>query len=134
MEFRVINETGRRVPAVRWALLFQRVQHGERAKPATSVALVLTTPRRMGSLNRLYHSGSGPTDVLAFPAPLHAVADGSGDVVICPAVLRQRFPKASLAALLQHRFVHALLHLHGYQHGSDRAARQMEARTKTYLT
>lgn len=133
MEFRVLNETGRRQPAVRWALLFQRVQRGERAAQSTSVALVLTTPRRMGSLNRQYHSGSGPTDVLAFPAPQHRGADGSGDVVICPAVLRRRFPQASLAPLLQHRFVHALLHLHGYQHGSARAAERMEARTQIYL-
>lgn len=133
MEFRVINETGRRVPAVRWVLLFERVQRGERAGPTTSVALVLTTPRRMGSLNRQYHSGSGPTDVLAFPAPQHRGADGSGDIVICPAVLRKRFPQESLPALLRHRFVHALLHLHGYQHGSARAAERMETRTQTYL-
>ncbi len=134
MEFRVINETGTRLPAVRWALLFRRVQRGERAGSATSVALVLTTPRRIAGLNRAYHHGRGPTDVLAFPAPQQRTADGSGDIIICPAVLRKRFPRQALGALLQHRFVHALLHLHGHQHRSDRAAARMEARTQTYLT
>lgn len=133
MEFRVINETGQRLPAIRWALLFRRVQRAEGAGSATSVALVLTTARRIGALNRQYHHGSGPTDVLAFPAPRHRLPDGSGDIVICPDVLRRRFPRASLPALLRHRFVHALLHLHGYQHATDRAAGRMEARTQSLL-
>jgi probable rRNA maturation factor len=134
MEFRVINETGERLPAIRWALLFQRVQRGERAEQGTSVALVLTTPRRIGVLNRQYHHGSGPTDVLAFPAPQHRSHDGSGDIVLCPRVLQRRFPRAALSPLLRHRFVHALLHLHGYQHRSDRAAARMEARIHKYVT
>ncbi|MEK7639643.1 MAG: rRNA maturation RNase YbeY [Patescibacteria group bacterium] len=133
MEFRVINETGRRLPAVQWALLFERVQRGERAAVATSVALILTSPSRISVLNRQYHHGSGPTDVLAFPAPQHRQHDGSGDIVICPFILRKRYPQASQPALLQHRFVHALLHLHGYQHATDRAAASMEARTLKYL-
>lgn len=134
MEFRVINKTGRRLPAVQWALLCKRVQRGEHAGLGTSVALVLTTPRRIGVLNRKYHHGSGPTDVLAFPAPAHRSPDGSGDIVICPAVLQKRFPRESLPALLRHRFVHALLHLHGYKHGTDQAAKRMEKRTQFYLT
>ncbi|MDP2789936.1 MAG: rRNA maturation RNase YbeY [bacterium] len=134
MEFRVINETGQRLPAVQWARLFRRVQRGERAGSTTSVALVLTTPQRIGTLNRKYHHGSGSTDVLAFPAPAHQSLDGSGDIIICPAVLHQRFPRESLPALLRHRFVHALLHLHGYQHSTDRAAKRMEACTQSYLT
>ncbi len=134
MEFRVFNETGQRLPAIRWALLFQRVQRGERASAATSVALILTTARRMGVLNRQYHHGKGPTDVLAFPAPQRRTHDGSGDIVLCPAVLRRRFPRTPLAALLQHRFVHALLHLHGYLHNSERAAARMEARTQALLS
>ena len=133
MEFRVFNEAGQRLPTIRWALLFQRVQRGEHANSGTSVALILTTPRRIGVLNRRYHNGRGPTDVLAFPTPLHRKHDGSGDIVICPRVLHQRFPRESLSALLQHRFVHALLHLHGYQHESDRAAERMEDRTQRYL-
>jgi len=133
MEFRVFNETRQRLPTIRWALLFQRVQRGERANSGTSVALVLTTPRRIGTLNRQYHNGRGPTDVLAFPVPFHRQHDGSGDIVICPNVLRQRFPKESPTHLLQHRFVHALLHLHGYQHQTDRAAERMELRTQHYL-
>lgn len=133
MEFRVINETGQRFSAVRWALLFQRVQRGERAGQAVSVALVLATPRRMGVLNRQYHHGSGPTDVLAFSAPQHHAPDGSGDIVICPSVLRKRNTHTPLSVLLRHRFVHALLHLHGYQHQTDQAAERMEKRVQKYL-
>lgn len=134
MEFRVFNETGGHLPPVQWVTLFRRVQRGEGAGLGVSVALVLTTARRIGALNRQYHNGSGPTDVLAFSAPLHRKHDGNGDIVICPAVLRKRFPKESLADLLQHRFVHALLHLHGYQHATSQAAKRMEIRTQSYLT
>ncbi len=120
--------------AVRWSALFRCVQRLEQATPNTSVALILIPPQRMAALNRSYRGKAGPTDVLAFPAAdRQPKRDGSGDIALCPAVLRQRFPGQALAPLLAHRFVHALLHLHGYQHHSEAANTRMEARVQHCL-
>ncbi len=126
MEFRVVRET-RVVPVMPWRTLFIHVSRGERAPATTSIALVLTTPGRIATWNQHYHHKHGPTDVLAFPSST------GGDIVICPAILKQRHPGMPLPALLAHRFVHALLHLNGYRHATDAAARRMEARTRHYL-
>lgn len=134
MEFRVAQATRRQRAAVSWSALFRCVQRAERATPTTSVALILVPPRRMAALNATYRGKAGPTDVLAFPAAeKQSRRDGSGDVVICPAVLRQRFPAQPLSQLLAHRFVHALLHLHGHDHQTDAANRRMETRVQQCL-
>ncbi len=134
MEFRVVRETRRRVPAVPWLRLFTAVQRRQHAASSTSIALVLATPKRMAFLNRAYHGGQGPTDVLAFPAAVPPDTRGSGDVVLCPEVIGRGVPARTFAQLLAHRFVHALLHLHGYQHGTPRQAAAMEAAVQRVLT
>lgn len=128
MEFRVVRETRQHLPAVPWQRLFNTAQRQQRAQQSTSVALVLTTPSRMAFLNQAYHHGRGPTDVLAFPAVQQRGRGlGSGDVVICPTVLRGKSDGGSFAERLAHRFVHALLHLHGHTH--ETAARSVAMET-----
>jgi len=88
----------------------------------------------MAAFNRQYRGIAGPTDVLAFPVSAPgARRDGSGDILLCPAVLRRRFPSRPLPLLLAHRFVHALLHLHGHGHDTAAASRRMEIRTQRCL-
>lgn len=128
MEFRVVRATAKQRSAVSWAALFRCTQQLARAHASTSVALLLVPPSHMARLNATYRGKHGPTDVLAFPEDHQQQKGvGSGDVVLCPAVLRQRFPGTPQAPLLAHRFVHALLHLHGYQHNTVAADRRMEA-------
>ncbi len=129
-----MQATPKQRAAVRWAALFRCTQRLVRAHPSTSVALLLVPPSRMARFNQTYRGKRGPTDVLAFPAAtLQPRRDGSGDIVLCPAVLRQRFPRKSQAPLLAHRFVHALLHLHGYRHDTAAADRRMEAQVQRCL-
>jgi len=144
MEFRVVNLSGQRLLQPRchgvratWEKLFQVTQRVQRAWSGTSVALVVCSGQKMASLNRRYRGKPTATDVLAFPA---SAADnrgkarlGSGDICLCPTALHRRNPKGNLAELLAHRFVHSLLHLHGFLHESDAAAARMEARTQLIL-
>ena len=53
-----------------------------------------------------------------------------GDVVLCAPVLREeaRAQRKPLADHCAHLVVHGMLHLQGYDHDTDRAARAMEAR------
>jgi probable rRNA maturation factor len=81
-------------------------------------------------LNAGYRGADKPTNVLSFAAtPLERELDGSlGDLVICAPVVaaearRQRKTRAQHWA---HMVVHGVLHLHGFDHGTEREARVME--------
>jgi probable rRNA maturation factor len=98
-----------------------------------AVTLRFVGKREGQTLNALYRSKDHATNVLAFvyddASPL------SGDVVLCAPVLRQE-AKAQCKALADHcahLVVHGMLHLQGYDHDTDRAARAMEARETTIL-
>jgi len=91
--------------------------------------------RREGrALNARYRGAADATNVLAF------VYDESprieGDVVLCAPVLRDeaRAQGKALADHCAHLVVHGMLHLQGYEHDTDRAARAMEARESAILT
>ncbi len=85
------------------------------------------------SLNTHYRGKPGATNVLAF-----VYDDGeplSGDIVLCAPVLRQeaRAQGKRLADHCAHLVVHGMLHLQGYRHDTDRAARAMETRETAIL-
>ena len=89
--------------------------------------------REGAALNARYRSRDAATNVLAF-----VYDDGeplSGDIVLCAPVLRQeaRAQKKTLAHHCAHLVVHGMLHLQGYRHDTDRAARRMEARETAIL-
>jgi probable rRNA maturation factor len=133
MEFRVVNETGQRLEKVQWLKIFRVVQRAQKAWPKTSVALIFTTPEKIKKLNTKYRKKSKVTDVLSFSTGKANPKDGSGDILVCPRVLKKQFPKKDLKPLLVHRFIHGLLHLHGYDHLNDRQARQMEKKTQSLI-
>jgi probable rRNA maturation factor len=89
--------------------------------------------REGAALNTRYRSRESATNVLAF-----VYDDGeplSGDIVLCAPVLRQeaRAQGKTLARHCAHLVVHGMLHLQGYRHDTDRAARRMEARETAIL-
>ena len=89
--------------------------------------------REGAELNTRYRRRAAATNVLAFvyddAEPL------SGDIVLCAPVLRQeaRAQNKALAHHCAHLVVHGMLHLQGYRHDTDRAARRMEARETAIL-
>jgi probable rRNA maturation factor len=98
-----------------------------------AVTLRFVGRREARTLNALYRGKEYATNVLAF------AYDGApridGDVVLCAPVLRQeaRQQKKTLADHCAHLVVHGMLHLQGYDHHTNRAARVMEARESAVL-
>jgi len=98
------------------------------AERAASVTVRFVGQREGRTLNALYRGKEYATNVLAFA--YDASARVEGDIVLCAPVLRQeaRAQRKPLADHCAHLVVHGMLHLQGYDHGTDRAARAMEAR------
>ena len=95
--------------------------------------VVLGDDAMLRRLNSTYRGKDVPTNVLSFPfqPPPGAgaeAADYLGDVVLAAGTIGREARERSLApsAHLQHLVVHGLLHLLGYDHGTDREAEQME--------
>jgi len=91
------------------------------------------------ALNETYRRKSGPTNVLAFPiddVPLVPEEPTPlGDLVICaPVVEREAAEQGkTVTAHLAHLVVHGTLHLLGYDHDEEAAARVMEDREREIL-
>jgi probable rRNA maturation factor len=90
--------------------------------------------REARALNRRYRGKDRPTNVLAFA--LEERPQLEGDIVLCaPVIAREaRAGRRSLAAHYAHLLVHGVLHLQGYDHGSERQARAMERRESYIVT
>lgn len=82
-------------------------------------------------LNRRYRGVDHATNVLSFDysGDPHAPAGVLGDVVICAPVVSEEASaqKKDLQAHWAHMVVHGILHLCGYDHEAEGAARDMEA-------
>jgi probable rRNA maturation factor len=98
-----------------------------------SVTLRFVGRREGQTLNALYRGKEYATNVLAFV--YDEATPVCGDVVLCTPVLRQeaRAQHKPLADHCAHLVVHGVLHLQGYDHDNDRAARRMEARETAIL-
>ena len=84
------------------------------------VGVQFVPPERIAELKREHLGVHEVTDVLAFPIDGHdelpaGVPRQLGDVVLCPEVVRDEW-RAPL--------VHGLLHLLGYDHGTEMEARE----------
>jgi probable rRNA maturation factor len=97
------------------------------------LAIVLSDDARVRLLNRDYRGRDTPTNVLSFGGEENARNDDSplllGDVVLAGETVRREAAAQgkSVAAHLSHLIVHGVLHLIGYDHVREGAARRMEA-------
>jgi probable rRNA maturation factor len=85
------------------------------------------------ALNRAYRGRDYATNVLTFV--LNDSPPYAGDLALCaPVVAREaREQRKDLTAHYAHLTIHGVLHLQGYDHASNRAAKSMEAREISLL-
>jgi probable rRNA maturation factor len=122
VEIEVANRSGAELDTAAAAELIRSVLHDEGVDDG-ELGFQLVGPEEIRALKRDHLGIDEATDALAFPIdgrdPVpEGVPRQLGDVVICPHVVGDAW-RAPL--------VHAVLHLVGYDHGSE-----MEARERTY--
>jgi probable rRNA maturation factor len=90
---------------------------------AGDLGITFVGPEEMRALKRDHLGIDEATDVLSFPidardAVPHGVPRQLGDVILCPEVIGSSWREP---------LVHGLLHLVGYDHGDEMAARERTA-------
>jgi probable rRNA maturation factor len=118
----VANESGVAVDEAGAADLARRVLAGEGVEDG-DLGVSFVPPERMRMLKREHLGIDETTDVLSFPIDGRDELTGGvprqlGDVVLCPQVVGEAWRPP---------LVHGLLHLLGYEHGTE-----MEQRERTH--
>ncbi len=118
----IANESGLPVDQDAAAELCRRVLRDEGTDEG-DLGLFFVAPERMRELKREHLGIDEATDVLSFPLDGHdelpeGVPRQLGDVVLCPQVVGDAWRRP---------LVHGLLHLLGYEHGTE-----MERRERTH--
>lgn len=79
------------------------------------LSLVFIPPKRMHALNHEYRKKNKATDILAFP-----LSKKNGEIYICMQEVKKKAPEFGMDTqdYLRFLFVHGMVHLQGYNHGS----------------
>ena len=89
-------------------------------------------------LNNRYRRSDRPTNVLSFRSSgvEEFLPNYIGDIVMCPSVIKDEAgeQKKSLDAHWAHMIVHGILHLVGFDHGTEHEASIMEERERRVLS
>lgn len=91
------------------------------------LSLVLVSESEMRRLNRDYHGKDASTNILSFP-----LSKDAGEIFICPAFAKReahlfdRTPQKYIGFL----FIHGLVHLKGFDHGSTMERKEAKFRTE----
>ena len=120
--------------------LAERICAGERYARPAEISVLLCDDPFITDLNRNYRKKNEPTDVLSFgqlsdgvPLPEHYYV--LGDIVISMETVEKRCQadKKAMKEELRLLFCHGLLHLLGWQHGTDTECRRMASKQAEYL-
>lgn len=97
------------------------------------VTTIFVTRAYIRRLNRQFRGKDKATDVLSFPLS-ESTRDCSGEIYICvPIAMKQAADyHAPVRIELARLFLHALLHLYGYDHETSADARKMQQRERLY--
>jgi len=119
---------------VAWRRRVQRAAAGV-GRRGDTVNLVFVDDREIRRLNRRYRGKNKPTDVLSFEYDGGHGDDVVGEVFVSLETLQRDAKRLNVPA--RHHavriVVHGLLHIAGYDHGSDTDAARMERRERIAL-
>jgi len=100
-------------------------------KKKIDLSIVLIGQKKIRELNKNYRKKDRVTDALSFKY------DSSGEIVICPEVLRENAEKfkSTFKKELARVLIHGILHLLGYDHEKSIAgAKKMSKKENYYLS
>lgn len=104
---------------------------GARRRRATELSIRIVDDAEARALNRDYRNRDYATNVLSFPAdlPPGITVPLIGDIVLCaPVIAREAQEQGKvLGDHYAHLTIHGVLHLLGFDHGTDAEAARMEA-------
>lgn len=96
-----------------------------------SFAIHLTNDKEVQKLNAQYRKMNKPTDVLSFPVNEKHTGEGEekymGEIILgFPYITKQAHAKkVSVSEEVQMLLIHGVLHVHGFDHESDRDEKKM---------
>ena len=100
-------------------------------RPGAELTIRIVDEAESARLNSRFRQKRGPTNVLSFPfeSPPGVDVPLLGDIVICAPVIRREAIEQSKSESSHwaHMVVHGSLHLLGFDHDREEAAREMEA-------
>lgn len=90
--------------------------------------LIFVSSKRMAELNKQYRGKPEPTNVLSFSSGEIRNGWDSGDVVVCPIVVKKQAEKSGFTQKkwMTRLIVHGILHLAGYDHKTEKERIVME--------
>ncbi|MGE4132491.1 MAG: rRNA maturation RNase YbeY [Bdellovibrionales bacterium] len=131
MKLLLINQTSTRVQKkwmIGWLsrLTFELKKRRVARLAGKELVVVLVERPEIRRLNRLYRGKDKATDILSFQG---SDEDSVGELVICPAVLREQAKRTGLTprAEMGYMIIHGVLHLLGYDHERPTQERRMFA-------
>ena len=142
MSFRVlVREENKKLPVSTAKLeAVSRYAFEVTGKEEGEISLVVCDDPFMTVLNERYTGNNGPTDVLAFPMregerlPQQGIQVGDIVISIDTAERQSKELGTDLKQEFIVLFVHGLLHLLGYDHGTEDGKREMDEITNRIVT
>lgn len=91
------------------------------------LSLALVGKNEIKKLNKSYRGVNETTDILSF-----SLSDNEGEIFICPEIARKKayYFDRSYDNFIKYLFIHALVHLKGFEHGSRMESEEKKIRKK----
>ncbi len=123
MHVSISNHVGARIPKKRMFEVAKYVLRNLKSKSAVDIHIV--SADEIKKLNTQHRNKPTVTDVLSFP---YEEKDYLGELIICYEIAKQDAHELGIPIReeLDVLLVHGLVHLHGYDHVTDKEAVEME--------
>src|SRR4051812_4614166 len=120
--FTIINKTKGKLPRLPF-LEIKNAALGDEYE----LELIFVGPEEMQEINLKHKQKDKPTNVLSFP-----LSDTSGQIFICPSYAKTEAPDfdRTYENYLGFLFIHGVIHLKGYDHGSRMDTEEQKIRTQ----
>jgi probable rRNA maturation factor len=120
--FTLINTTKGKLPR----LPFEQIKN-EALGENYELELIFLDPKEMHEINLEHHKKDKPTNILSFP-----LNEKSGQIFICPAYAKKEAPDfdRKYENYIGFLFIHGVIHLKGFDHGSTMENEERKIRTK----